>query len=234
MNTPRRPLRHPLVSATAALVVLSLETALLTVAMGGWRALLAWPQAVALLAVWGVSGVALAWLRPIGRQDVVRLEHDHLVMAALLVLPYSIPFVSAAGRTLPAARFSPPFEAPLAWAGVAVAALGLCLRVAAMRQLGARFSPLVAVQRDHALETAGLYRRVRHPGYLGSLLASLGAALAFGSWVAVPLWVFMALAQWARVRREERVLATQFGDEWRAYARRAGALWPRFGPGPKP
>lgn len=217
-----------MVSAIAALIVLALETALLTLAMGGWAALRASPQALALLVVWGVSGTALAWLRPIGKQDVVRTDRDALVMVALLVLPYSIPFVSAAGRTLPAARFAGPFAESLAWSGVAVAALGLWLRVASMRQLGARFSPLVAVQREHALETGGLYGHVRHPGYLGSLLASLGAALAFGSWVALPLWAFMVIAQGLRVQREERMLAAHFGEAWKHYAARTGALLPRW------
>ena len=228
MTTSPARRRHPVVSAIAALIVLALETALLTLAMGGWAALRASPQALTLLLVWGVSGIALAWLRPIGRQNVVRTDRDALVMVALLVLPYSIPFVSAAGRTLPAACLAAPFAEPLAWGGVAVAALGLWLRVASMRQLGARFSPLVALQREHALETGGLYSRVRHPGYLGSLLASLGAALAFGSWVALPLWVLMVIAQGLRVRREERMLAAHFGEAWKHYAARTGALLPRW------
>ena len=216
-----------MVSLVAALVVLALEAALLAYALGGWRVLRSIPQAIALLLVWGVAGVALAWSRPIGRQDVVRIERDAVVMLALLILPYSIPFVSAAGRSLPAAQFAPAWRDAIAWGGVAIAALGLWLRVDSMRQLGARFSPLVAVQREHALETRGLYARIRHPGYAGALLASLGAALAFGSWVALPLWGLMLLAQWARVRREERVLAAHFGTAWTEYAARTGALVPR-------
>ncbi len=232
MTPPAARRRHPLVSAIAALLVLALEATLLSFALGGWSALLACPQAVALLTVWGVAGIALAWLRPIGRQDMLRFERDAWVMVALLVLPYSIPFVSAAGRALPAARFEAPWVEPIAWSGVGLVALGLWLRVASMRQLGARFSPLVAVQREHALETTGLYARVRHPGYLGALLASLGAALAFGSWVALPLWGLMAVAQWARVRREETLLADHFGEAWARYATRTGALLPRPG-GPR-
>ena len=108
------------------------------------------------------------------------------------------------------------------------AALGLWIRVSAMRQLGARFSPLVALQRDHALETTGWYSHVRHPGYLGSLLASLGAAISFGSALALPLFSAMVWFQWRRVRHEERVLAGRFGELWRAYAARTGALLPRF------
>ena len=103
-----------------------------------------------------------------------------------------------------------------------------------MRQLGARFSPLLGLQRDHALEITGLYAVVRHPGYLGSLLASWGAAIAFGSAMALPLAVLMTAFQWARVRREEALLASQFGDAWRAYAERTGALLPRARSGERP
>ncbi|MFM8559990.1 MAG: methyltransferase family protein, partial [bacterium] len=114
--------------------------------------------------------------------------------------------------------------------GVGVAVLGLSLRVAAMRQLGARFSPLVALQQDHTLETRGWYAHVRHPGYLGAIAASLGTAVAFGSAVALP-WVAVMLAvQVARIRREETLLAGRFGEAWTAYASRTGALWPRWGP----
>ena len=52
-----------------------------------------------------------------------------------------------------------------------VSAAGLALRVSAMQQLGARFSPLVALQQQHTLETTGWYAHVRHPGYLGALMA---------------------------------------------------------------
>jgi protein-S-isoprenylcysteine O-methyltransferase Ste14 len=122
----------------------------------------------------------------------------------------------------------------VAWLGVALSALGLWVRVGAMRQLGARFSPLLAIQREHALETTGWYAVVRHPGYLGALLASWGAALAFGSALALPLALAMTLVQIDRVRREERLLAAEFGDAWRDYARRTGALLPRPGRGPTP
>jgi len=93
--------------------------------------------------------------------------------------------------------------------------------------MGARFSPLLALQREHALETTGWYAFVRHPGYLGALLASWGAALAFGSALALPLAGVLTLVQLDRVRREERLLAGHFGEAWSDYARRTGALLPR-------
>ena len=215
-----------IVSVLRALVALAIEAALLAWGLGGFGALLASPRALALIAIWGAVGITLSLTRPSRGQDLVRSERDPLAMAALALIPLAIPAVAAWGGRLGIWRL--PAPEILGWAGVALSALGLAIRVAAMRQLGARFSPLLAVQREHALETRGLYASVRHPGYLGSLLASWGAAIVFGSALALPLAALMTLVQWDRVRREERLLASQFGDAWRSYAARTGALFPRL------
>lgn len=204
------------------------EAALLAWGCGGVNAMLAEPRALALLALWFGIGVALNTTRPVRGQRVEHSRPDALAMAALALLPLAIPALAAwGGRT---GTWSLPAPQVVGWVGVGVAVLGLSLRVAAMRQLGARFSPLVALQQDHTLETRGWYAHVRHPGYLGAIAASLGTAVAFGSAVALP-WVAVMLAvQVARIRREETLLAGRFGEAWIAYASRTGALWPRWGP----
>jgi protein-S-isoprenylcysteine O-methyltransferase Ste14 len=208
------------------LVVLAVEAALLAWGLGGPRALLASPRALALLAVWGVTGLVLAISRPTRAHDTVRAERDPLELLALALLPLAIPGIAAWGGRL--GTWPLPAPEALGWTGVALSALGLGLRVAAMRQLGARFSPLVSLQREHALETTGWYARVRHPGYLGALVASLGAAIAFGSALALPLVLVMTAFQWRRIAREERLLAGHFGETWSAYVARTGALLPRL------
>lgn len=207
------------------LAVLAFEAALLAWGLGGFAALLASPRAWALLALWGAGGVTLSLTRPARGQDIARKEPDLPAMVALAAMPVAIPGVAAWGGRI--ALWQLPAPELVGWAGVALTAFGLWIRVSAMRQLGARFSPLIALQREHALETTGWYALVRHPGYLGALLASFGAALAFGSALALPLVLAMTLLLVARVRREERLLAGHFGEAWRDYARRTGALWPR-------
>ena len=220
--------RPPLpVLVLRVLVALAVEAALLAWGLGGLAALLASPRALALVAIWGVTGLVLGLSRPTRAHDTVRAERDPLPMLALALLPLAIPAVAAWGGRL--ALWPLPAPGLLGWLGVALSVLGLGIRVAAMRQLGARFSPFVALQRGHALETTGWYGRVRHPGYLGALLASLGAAIAFGSALALPLVAAMIAFQWRRLRHEERLLAAHFGDAWRAYAARTGALLPRLG-----
>jgi protein-S-isoprenylcysteine O-methyltransferase Ste14 len=208
------------------LVVLAVEAGLLAWGLGGLPALAASPRALTLLAVWGAGGITLGLTRPARGQDVARAEPDPLAMLALALLPLAIPGVAAWGGRI--GRWRLPAPELTGWLGVTLSALGLWIRISAMRQLGTRFSPLLALQREHALERTGWYAFVRHPGYLGTLLASWGAAVAFGSALALPLAGALTLIQVDRVRREERLLAGHFGDAWSDYARGTGALLPRL------
>lgn len=222
--TSSRP--HPLRVALGVGTALALDAALLAFAFGDPTMLVRDPRAVALLVLWAATGVVLGVLRPARGQDVVQGTPDPLPMAALLVLPLAAaPLGAWGGRH---ALAVPPWANTISWAGVALVAAGLALRVAAITRLGRRFAPIVAIQKEHALETGGPYAFVRHPGYLGALLACLGASLAFGSLLALPVPALMLGAQLVRVRREERLLAERFGAEWTAYAARTGALLPKF------
>lgn len=217
-------------AAIGALLATAVDAALLALAMGGVAPLLAHERALTLLAAWGVGAFTLAWLKPVRSHDPLELRAESpLLLAALLLVPLATPPLSAWGERL--GLWALPGGSALRWSGVALSAAGLALRIAAMRRLGSRFSPFVAVQREHALETSGVYRWVRHPGYLGSWLASAGAVLAFGSGASLPLllglwWLFRL-----RTRREEEVLERHFGDAYRRYRSRTGGLMPRLGAG---
>ena len=224
--------RHGLVATVLlSLGATALDAALLALALGGVPALLAHVRALTLLACWGVEGLVLALLAPVRTQEVVaRTRENAGLLAALGLLPIATAPLAALGERL--AIWIVPGGAWLRWAGVAVSSGGLALRIAAMAQLGSRFSPLVAVQRQHPLETRGLYARLRHPGYLGSWLTACGAMLAFGSALGLLVLIpFSALIS-ARVRREEALLERHFGDVYRRYRERTGAFVPRIGAPP--
>jgi protein-S-isoprenylcysteine O-methyltransferase Ste14 len=219
---------HPLRTIATALVVTGVDAALLALALGGIGPLLHHARALALVALWGVSSLTLGLLRPVRSQDVVeRSPGQAPLLLLLLLVPLLTPPLAALGERL--AWYPLPGGAALRWSGVALAALGLALRMLAMVQLGPRFSPQVAIQREHALETRGLYARVRHPGYLGSGLATLGAALAFGSAVGLAGVVLMAIALHARMEAEESLLSRRFGEQYAAYRARSGRVLPRPG-----
>ncbi len=112
------------------------------------------------------------------------------------------------------------------WLGVVLFAAGGALRLWPVFVLGHRFSGLVAIQPGHRLVTSGVYGVIRHPSYLGLLLNSLGSAFAFRSGVGVLLTVLLIPPLAVRIRAEERLLRTQFGDEYDVYRRRTSRLIP--------
>jgi len=112
------------------------------------------------------------------------------------------------------------------WLGVVLFAAGGALRIWPVFVLGRRFSGLVAIQPGHTLVTGGIYGVIRHPSYLGLLVGSLGWALAFRSALGVLLTALLIPPLVARIAAEERLLRTQFGDEYDAYRSRTSRLIP--------
>jgi protein-S-isoprenylcysteine O-methyltransferase Ste14 len=77
-----------------------------------------------------------------------------------------------------------------------------------------------------ALAVRGIYRRTRNPMYQAFFLFVLGFAFAFGSdWMFLLLPFAAVLMHYGVVRREERYLATRFGDAYADYCARV----PRYG-----
>lgn len=80
---------------------------------------------------------------------------------------------------------------------------------------------------DHRLITYGPFAFVRHPMYVGILLASAGGLLIYRTWTLVFTTVaFLGLA--LRARREEQALAAEFGEQWEAYRQQVPAWIPRI------
>lgn len=80
------------------------------------------------------------------------------------------------------------------------------------------------------LVTWGLYRFVRHPQYLGFLLVIVGFLIQWPTLPTLVLFPVLVVAYTRLARREERELATRFGERWATYSRRTPMLlpgWPR-------
>ena len=114
------------------------------------------------------------------------------------------------------------------WLGVVLFAVGGALRIWPVFVLGYRFSGLVAIQSGHSLVTSGVYGVIRHPSYLGLLVNSLGWALAFRSVIGILLTAFTIPPLLARIRAEETLLKSQFGDQYEIYRSNTSRLIPWF------
>lgn len=227
---PASPSGRPLPRSVAIVAVTTaLDAALLALALGGPGAVVRHPRALVLLVVWGFGNAAIAWYGPRRRRADPAGADPPVVVLALLVLPFlAAPLAAWGARAGIAALPSLP---ALHWTAIGLVVLGLATRTAAMARLGERFTPLVAFRDGHTLETGGPYARVRHPGYLGSLAAALGGALAFESALGLLPVALLVPAVVARVTREDRALESRFGDAFRAWRARTGALLPRLGRG---
>ena len=112
--------------------------------------------------------------------------------------------------------------------GVVLMIAGLALTLIALLGLGAALTPTPVPQEGAALRTRGIYSYVRHPIYVGILLAALGFTLAVGSLWQVLLWVVLAVFFYAKAFWEDRLLAARHGVAWFDYADHVGGFIPRF------
>src|SRR5207342_1588453 len=95
-----------------------------------------------------------------------------------------------------------------AWAGLALGAAGVALRVWSVVTLGQYFTYVVKVTPDQKVVQTGPYRLIRHPSYTGALMLALGIGLAMGYPATVGLIGIANLAAYLiRIGVEERALA---------------------------
>lgn len=124
--------------------------------------------------------------------------------------------------------YSVPLPLWLRWVGVVVMALCLPLSSLVYRKLGAHSSKSLEVQKNHRLVTDGAYRYVRHPVYATLILCAVGACLVTANLVVSAMAAAVALVLWLRIKKEETILVARFGDEYRAFMARTGALIPKL------
>lgn len=92
-------------------------------------------------------------------------------------------------------HWSPDFHWSLCLLGIILTAAGQLLFLIAQKQ-NKFFSSTVRIQtnREHVVCETGLYKFVRHPAYLGSIIQSLGFPLLFGSlWSIIPICLLILL-----------------------------------------
>lgn len=192
-----------------------------------WRGFFAEPARAGLVAVAGLTLMAVLVLRldvqpfrkgqrPVGRQRYLLPVIMLVGLSLIAFLPYAdrrglLTFAEAGG---------------LRWLGLALYVAGNALAFAAVRTLGKQYSGYVTLQEDHQLVQTGLYGVIRHPIYLRALLVMIGLPLVFRSWLFLVMLPLGAVFVAARIRAEEKLLGEQFGAEFEAYRKRTWRLLP--------
>jgi protein-S-isoprenylcysteine O-methyltransferase Ste14 len=104
------------------------------------------------------------------------------------------------------------------WIGTALVIPGLVIRALASGQL----------QKNELLATGGLYAHTRNPLYLGSLILSIGFAIASRSWWVGGGIVLLFFAIYLPVIRGEEVFLREHFPQFEDYARQVPRLLPRI------
>jgi protein-S-isoprenylcysteine O-methyltransferase Ste14 len=211
----------------ARILLVGLSTAvyagLAILGCGGWSAFFSDSARTALFlglfALAGVGMIAGGNVSPGVRED----RSNRWVIAAIVLIGFADAYLPA--YTDRQELWTIDGNA-IRWLGVGLFLAGGALRLWPVFVLGHRFSGLVAIQPGHTLVTDGIYRVIRHPSYLGLLVNTLGWGLAFRSALGVLLTAMMLVPILVRIRSEERLLQTQFGDEYDAYRARTARLIP--------
>ncbi len=149
---------------------------------------------------------------------------------AALVGPY-LALLVRLWRPLPF-RLSPAAGVLASASGATLSLLGMALIVWGRVVLGRMYNVSSALgtrlYADHELVTGGPFALVRHPMYLGALVAGVGGVLLYRTWATVLVLAHEAVF-WVRAGKEEQALAAEFGDAWQAYARRVPSGVPVLG-----
>jgi len=170
----------------------------------------------------GESFVATTLGRSRGGESADRGTKNLLTWSALTGLTASV----LIAIYLPSLRFGANTW-PTLIAGIAIAWLGVLLRIWAIWSLGRFFQREVMIQQDHVVWRAGPYRWLRHPAYAGTLISYFGYGLAIGSVVGALVFVALVAAAYVpRIRVEEAELTRALGDSYRDYARARARLMP--------
>jgi protein-S-isoprenylcysteine O-methyltransferase Ste14 len=106
--------------------------------------------------------------------------------------------------------------------------IGIALALWARWHLGEYWSGRITLKEGHKLIRTGPYARLRHPIYSGLDLAAIGTALAIDRWRCIAGVGVIILGFWIKAKREEGLLAGQFGEEFQEHLRQTGFLLPHF------
>ena len=115
------------------------------------------------------------------------------------------------------------------WIGVAIFAGTVALLWRANTDLGRNWSPKIDIREGQALVTSGVFHYIRHPIYAGLWLWAIAQPLLLQNWIAgFALLVLFTPLYLIRTPREEQMMLDHFGDEYGAYMKRTGRVFPRL------
>jgi len=152
----------------------------------------------------------------------VILSISFLLFPLMVALPYfELRYLTAV--------YFPAITGVLLLAGLVMQLMGAVILPASRLQIGRFGGAKIAIEEDHRLVTNGMYRYIRNPQYLGMTLLLFGYALSLGGPIVGSITAIGLLGiMHSRIKVEEELLLSTFGDEYREYMKRTWRLVPHI------
>lgn len=152
----------------------------------------------------------------------------NLLVLAFLSFPFIVALPYFEFRLLTSVYVS-SFMSTILILGISILLIGWIVLLASRLQIGRYGGARITIEEDHRLVTNGMYRYIRNPQYLGMLLTLSGYAFSLGSLIVTAMTAIGLIVIFrSRIRLEEELLLTAFGDEYREYMRRTWRLVPHI------
>ena len=144
------------------------------------------------------------------------------ILTVLIGIGYLLSFSIAATKTGRIHHWDTFFTT-----GIIIIIAGLIIRLNSILTLKQHFTYTVAAIENHELIENGLYKIIRHPGYLGQLIIFIGVSTALSNWLSVLLMLIPVLAGYMyRIKTEERFMVENMGQKYIDYQKRTKRLIP--------
>jgi len=105
--------------------------------------------------------------------------------------------------------------------------IGLIIRVTSILTLNKQFTYTVTIIDNHELIERGIYKKIRHPGYLGQLIIFFGISACLSNWLSILLMIIPVLLGYLnRINVEEKFMVRHMGQKYLDYQSRTRRLIP--------
>jgi protein-S-isoprenylcysteine O-methyltransferase Ste14 len=186
------------------------------------------------IAFWGTIVAQMVIRAPLNKKR--RLEKmserqvtgkEKSILGLLFLGGFLLPLLYSTTSWLDFANYTLPVWA--GWIGVVLIAAALYVFWRAHAALGLNWSPTLEIREKHELITRGIYGVIRHPMYASQWVLAIAQPLLLQNWLVgfANLIIFIPF-YFLRVQAEEKMMQDSFGDEYRNYMKKTGAVFPKL------
>ncbi len=162
--------------------------------------------------------------RPQGKREISKSGDKGSIwfLTILISIGFWLSFIIAATKTGRIYHWNTFFVI-----GSVLALTGLIIRLTSILHLKQQFTYTVTKIENHELIETGLYKIIRHPGYLGQLIIFLGISTCLSNWLSILLMIIPVLLGYLnRINVEEKFMVEQMGQKYLDYQKRTKRLIP--------